>query len=280
MANGINQVNSLSGLFNKLVSELGGDTAKASQIFGKYLNNPDVYENLVKQGAVKTVVPSVTSIESMLASAIPTAATAGIAAPIVAAAQGGGGGGGGLLSSLGGFTAATGANFFAEKLANSAGGLSGPTSYATAEPTGASKYLVSPETGMSYQQYYESVLPRIRGTNAILRALGQAELPEPETPQEFVQRSADVLSQQQEEATNRMIRQTQANREFDVAIQSLATQGQVATEREKSLGAVQRQRVESGYNAASNMLNQAIKDIGARERYENNTTLAQLAQPV
>jgi len=277
MANGINQVNSLSGLFNKLVSELGGDTAKASQIFGKYLNNPDVYENLVKQGAVKTVVPSVTSIESMLASAIPTAATAGIAAPIVAAAQGGGGG---LLASLGGFATATGANFIAEKLANSAAGVAGPTSYATAEPTGASKYLVSPETGMSYQQYYESVLPRIRATNAIFRALGQAELPEPETPQEFVQRSADVLSQQQEEATNRMIRQTQANREFDVAIQSLATQGQVATEREKSLGAVQRQRVESGYNAASNMLNQAIKDIGARERYENNTTLAQLAQPV
>ena len=277
MANGINQIDSLSGLFNKLVLELGGDTAKASQIFGKYLNNPDVYENLVKQGAVKTVVPSVTSIESMLASAIPTAATAGIAAPIVAAAQGGGGG---LLSSLGGFAAATGANFFAEKLANSAGGIAGPTSYATAEPTGASKYLVSPETGMSYQQYYESVLPRIRATNAIFRALGQAELPEPETPQEFVQRSADVLSQQQEEATNRFIRQTQANREFDVAIQSLATQGQVATEREKSLGAVQRQRVESGYNAASNMLNQAIKDIGARERYENNTTLAQLAQPV
>ena len=277
MANGINQVSSLSGLFNKLVSELGGDTAKASQIFGKYLNNPDVYENLVKQGAVKTVVPSVTSVESMLASAIPTAATAGIAAPIVAAAQGGGGG---LLSSLGGFAAATGANFFAEKLANSAGGIAGPTSYATAEPTGASKYLVSPETGMSYQQYYESVLPRIRATNAIFRALGQAELPEPETPQEFVQRSADVLSQQQEEATNRMIRQTRANREYDAIIQSLASQGQVATEREKSLGAVQRQRVESGYNAASSMLNQVIKDIGARERYENNTTLAQLAQPV
>lgn len=277
MVNGTNQISNLSGLFNKLVSELGGDTAQASQIFGKYLNNPDVYENLVKQGAVKTVVPSVTSIESMLASAIPTAATAGIAAPIVAAAQGGGGG---LLSGLGGFAAATGANFFAEKLANSAGGIAGPTSYATAAPTGASKYLVSPETGMSYQQYYESVLPRIRATNAIFRALGQAELPEPETPQEFVQRSADVLSQQQEEATNRMIRQTQANREFDVAIQSLASQAQVATEREKSLGAVQRQRVESGYNAASNMLNQVIKDIGARERYENNTTLAQLAQPV
>jgi len=277
MANGTNQISNLSGLFNKLVSELGGDTAKASQIFGKYLNNPDVYENLVKQGAVKTVVPSVTGVESMLASAIPAAATAGIAAPIVAAAQGGGGG---LLSSLGGFAAATGANFFAEKLANSAGGIAGPTSYATAAPTGASKYLVSPETGMAYQQYYESVLPRIRATNAIFRALGQAELPEPETPQEFVQRSADVLSQQQEEATNRLIRQTQANREFDVAIQSLATQGQVATEREKSLGAVQRQRVESGYNAASNMLNQVIKDIGARERYENNTTLAQLAQPV
>jgi hypothetical protein len=278
MAYGTNQVSNLSGLFNKLVSELGGDTAQASQIFGKYLNNPDVYENLVKQGAVKTVVPSVTSIESMLASAIPTAATAGIAAPIVAAAQGGGGGG--LLASLGGFATATGANFIAEKLANSAAGVAGPTSYATAEPTGASKYLVSPETGMSYQQYYESVLPRIRATNAIFRALGQAELPEPETPQEFVQRSADVLSQQQEEATNRMIRQTRANREYDALIQSLATQGQVATEREKSLGAVQRQRVESGYNAASSMLNQVIKDIGARERYENNTTLAQLAQPV
>jgi hypothetical protein len=278
MTIGTSEVSNLSGLFNKLVSDLGGDTGKASQIFGKYLNHPGVYENLVKQGAVKTVVPSVTGVEAMLASAIPTAgaATAGIVAPIAAATQGGGG----LLASLGGFATATGANFIAEKLANSAAGVAGPTSYATAEPTGASKYLVSPETGMSYQQYYESVLPRIRATNAIFRALGQAELPEPETPQEFVQRSADVLSQQQEEATNRMIRQTRANREYDALIQSLATQGQVATEREKSLGAVQRQRVESGYNAASSMLNQVIKDIGARERYENNTTLAQLAQPV
>jgi hypothetical protein len=133
---------------------------------------------------------------------------------------------------------------------------------------------------MAYQQYYADQLYKTRNVNAILRALGQAELPEPETPQEFVQRSADVLSQQQEEATNRMIRQTRANREYDALIQSLASQGQVATEREKSLGAIQRQRVESGYNAASSMLNQVIKDIGARERYENNTTLAQLAQPV
>jgi hypothetical protein len=43
---------------------------------------------------------------------------------------------------------------------------------------------------------------------------------------------------------------------------------------------VQRQRVESGYNAASSMLNQVIKDVVARERYENNTTLAELAKPV
>lgn len=276
MAIGTNEVSNLSGLFNKLVSELGGDTAQAAQVFGKYLNQPDVYENLVKQGVVRTAVP--TGVEALLASAVPAAETAaaGLAAPIAAAASRGGG----ALAGLGGFLTATGANFLAEKLAGSAASAVSPTAYATAEPTGASKYLVSPETGMSYQQYYESVLPRIRATNAIFRALGQAELPEPETPQEFVQRSADVLSQQQEEATNRMIRQTRANREYDALIQSLASQGQVATEREKSLGAVQRQRVESGYNAASSMLNQVIKDIGARERYENNTTLAQLAQPV
>ena len=276
MAIGTNEVSNLSGLFNKLVSELGGDTAQAAQVFGKYLNQPNVYENLVKQGVIKTAVP--TGVEALLASAVPAAETAaaGLAAPIAAAASRGGG----ALAGLGGFLTATGANFLAEKLAGSAASAVSPTAYATAEPTGASKYLVSPETGMSYQQYYESVLPRIRATNAIFRALGQAELPEPETPQEFVQRSADVLSQQQEEATNRMIRQTRANREYDALIQSLASQGQVATEREKSLGAIQRQRVESGYNAASSMLNQVIKDIGARERYENNTTLAQLAQPV
>jgi len=276
MANGISEVSNLSGLFNKLVSELGGDTAQAAQVFGKYLNQPDVYENLVKRGVVRTAVP--TGIEAMLASAVPAAETAaaGLAAPIAAAASRGGG----ALAGIGGFLTATGANFLAEKLAGSAAATLSPTSYATVEPTGASKYLVSPETGMAYQQYYADQLYKTRNVNAILRALGQAELPEPETPQEFVQRSADVLSQQQEEATNRMIRQTRANREYDALIQSLASQGQVATEREKSLGAIQRQRVESGYNAASSMLNQVIKDIGARERYENNTTLAQLAQPV
>jgi len=214
------------------------------------------------------------------AKVLPTLLGAGGLGAGIAGTAAAAGGGGGLLNAIGGFAAATGANFVAEKLAGSAAGALGPTAYATAAPTGASKYLVSPETGMAYQQYYESVLPRIRGLNAVLRTFGQEELPLPESPQAFVQRSADVLSQQQEEATDRQMRLQGQAREYDALIQSLASQAQVATQREKSLGDVQRQRIESGYSAASSMLNQAIKDIAARERYENNTTLAQLAKPI
>jgi hypothetical protein len=271
----MDSIRDLGGFVSKFLDVAGGDPVKATHIFRTVLSDPDNYANFVKQGVIKTAVPAITGVEAAIASAAPSmgSAATNITAPIATAAAKGGGFFGGLLS-------ATGGNILADKIAQGVGGAVGPTQYARAEPSGASKYLVSPETGMSYQQYYESVLPRIRTTNAFLQAIGQAPLPEPETPQEFVQRSANVLSQQQEEATNRMIRQTQANREYDALIESLKSQAQVATEREKSLGAVQRQRVESSYNAASSMLNQAIKDVVARERYDNNTTLAELAKPV
>ena len=271
----MDSIRNLGGFVSKFLDVAGGDPVKATHIFRTVISDPDNYANFVKQGVIKTAVPAITGVEAAIASAAPSmgSAATNITAPIATAAAKGGGFFGGLLS-------ATGGNILADKIAQGIGAVVGPTQYARAEPSGASKYLVSPETGMSYQQYYESVLPRIRATNAFLQAIGQAPLPEPETPQEFVQRSADVLSQQQEEATNRIIRQTQANREYDALIQSLASQAKVATEREKSLGAVQRQRVESSYNAASSMLNQAIKDVVARERYDNNTTLAELAKPV
>lgn len=274
----MDRIRDLGGFVSKFLDVAGGDPVKATHIFRSVLNDPDNYANFVKQGIVKTAVPAVTGVEAAIAGAAPNigSAATNITAPIATAAAKGGG----FLAALGGLLSATGGNMLADKIAQGVGGVVGPTQYARAEPSGASKYLVSPETGMSYQQYYESVLPRIRATNAFLQAIGQAPLPEPETPQDFVQRSANVLSQQQEEATNRMIRQTQANREYDALIQSLQSQAQVATEREKSLGAVQRQRVESSYNAASSMLNQAIKDVVALERYDNNTTLAELAKPI
>jgi replicative DNA helicase len=54
----------------------------------------------------------------------------------------------------------------------------------------------------------------------------------------------------------------------------------VLKQREQSLGDVQRQRVQSGYQTASDLLSQTIKDVVARERYENNQALAEHAKAI
>jgi hypothetical protein len=109
--------------------------------------------------------------------------------------------------------------------------------------------------------------------------------------QEFIAGASAVKERELGGATQRKIQEIEAQRGYDVAIaeiarqaevekQRLASQAAVAAEREKSLGDIQRQRVESSYASASNLLNQAIKDVVARERYENNATLAELAKAI
>lgn len=139
---------------------------------------------------------------------------------------------------------------------------------------------------LAYEQYAASE----NFKRGLLNLLPGADLPRINT-QEALDLASGRRSRELSESTARRIQEIQAEggirlgiqqliKEADIERQRLASQAQVAAEREKSLGDIQRQRVESSYQTASDLLNQAIKDVVARERYENNTSLAELAKAV
>lgn len=207
-----------------------------------------------------------------LAKILPSLIPAGIGVGAAAAA------GPGLTSKLSDLAGAFGVNYAAERLANVGVGPT-PPPYAAAEPEG-SKYLFTPAAGLAYEQFYANENARRQFFNFLARSLGAEELPALETPAAFAARSAALTSRQMEEATARQIELEKAKRGYDLAIQQVASQADVSKQRLASLGDVQRQRVASSYDAATNMFNEALKNIAARERFENNATLAELAKPV
>ena len=108
---------------------------------------------------------------------------------------------------------------------------------------------------------------------------------------ELAQQSSSLKAEELQKATERSIQEKKVERGFDVQIaeiarqaeiekQRLASEAAIAAQREQSLGDIQRQRVESSYATASDLLSQTIKDVLARERYENNTALAELAKAI
>lgn len=160
-------------------------------------------------------------------------------------------------------------------------GATAPTQYPVSETAGRSKYFFAPELGLAYQQYYESILPRVRALNALSNSLGLGDIAqEPASPQEFAEFQTQLTEQQAENLTNRLIRETVAKEQFGYLGRGLEAQAQVETQKQKSLGDIQRQRVQSGYDAASSVLNKAIENVLARERFENNTAIAELAKPI
>lgn len=109
--------------------------------------------------------------------------------------------------------------------------------------------------------------------------------------EELISQASSLKAGELQKATERSIQEKKVERGFDVQIaeiarqaeiekQRLASEAAVAAQREQSLGDIQRQRVESSYATARDLLNQTIKDVVARERYENNTTLAELARAI
>lgn len=156
---------------------------------------------------------------------------------------------------------------------------------ASPQPTGRG-FLTTTAEDLAYEQY----AARENFNRALLNLLPGVDLPSID-PRQRLEQGAALRSKQLQEATQREIQKLQAEGGIKLGIQQLisqaavesqrlASQAQVAAEREKSLGDIQRQRVESSYQSASDLLNQAIKDVVARERYENNTSLAELAKAV
>lgn len=270
---GVKGVSNLSRVYTDLLNAFGGDAAKVKAVLG----DPQVFQSLVNAGVITTT--------GLGASAVPAAAAAAPAAipaaATVAASAGGGGLLGSVLSNSAKLAGALGLEVAAEKIA---GGLLGgvqPTQYPTGQPSGASKYFFSPELGLSYQQYYESVIPRVRALNEISNRFGLGDIAEePLDPQSFATFQAQLSEKQAESLSNRRIREIMAEKQFDYLSNALNAQSAVRQAQVKSLGDIQRQRVESGYTAAQGIMESALQNVLARERFENNPAIAELAKPV
>lgn len=270
---GVKGVSNLSRVYTDLLNAFGGDAAKVKAVLG----DPQVFQGLVNAGVITTT--------GLGASAVPAAAAAAPAAVPAAVNTAASAATGGLFGSVLGngakLAGALSLEVAAEKLA---GGLLGgvqPTQYPTGQPSGASKYFFSPELGLSYQQYYESVIPRIRALNEISNRFGLGDIAEePVDPQSFATFQAQLSEKQAESLSNRRIREIMAEKQFDYLSNALNAQSAVRQAQVKSLGDIQRQRVESGYTAAQGIMESALQNVLARERFENNPAIAELAKPV
>jgi hypothetical protein len=205
---------------------------------------------------------------------LPALIPAGIGAGATAAVAAGPG----VLSGLAGFGQAVGADYVAERLV---GGLTGAPqpAYVPADP-GGSKYLVTPDQQKAYIEFAAKENFKRSLYNYIAGAVGLPQMEPLERPEAYAERSAALTSRQMAEATEREIALERAKRGYDLAIQQVASQAELGKQRLQSLGDVQRQRVESGYGSVTNMFSDVMKNVVARERFENNATLAELAKPV
>lgn len=234
-----------------------------------------IVNKLVEAGARPADIPSLLPL--ILGGA--GVAGAGLAAASAPAAASAGGIGATAVRALG----ALGTEIGAEAIANRMFGQQ----YAPAspDPTGRG-FLTTTAEQLAYEQYAANENFR-RGLLNLLPGEDLARI----DPQAALAQASERKSRELGESTARRIQEIQAEggvrlgiqqliKEAEIERQRLASQAQVAAEREKSLGDIQRQRVESSYQTASDLLNQAIKDVVARERYENNTSLAELAKAV
>ena len=209
-------------------------------------------------------------IGKLLPALIPAVVGGGAAAAATA--------GPGVLASAGNFAKAVGADYVAERLVGGIAGSPQPA-YVPADP-GGSKYLVTPEQQKAYIEFAAKENFKRSLYNYVAKAVGLPEMPALEKPEAYAERSAALTSRQMAEATEREIALERAKRGYDLAIQQVLSQAELGKQRLQSLGDVQRQRVESGYTAATNMFSDVMKNVVARERFENNATLAELAKPV
>jgi hypothetical protein len=177
----------------------------------------------------------------------------------------------------------------------------GPSSYATADPTGRSKYFTSTTEQLAVEQYLNNERFR-RGLLSLIPGVRDALPPLPSREDivggfaggEFTGGAA-LREAQAESLTRREIEKIRAEKEFEYAarlaeaqasiqrqkIQSLSeAQARVESQKVSSLGDVQRQRIQSQYGTAGDLLDAAIKNIAFRDKIESANTLNELARAV
>ena len=138
-------------------------------------------------------------------------------------------------------------------------------------PMGGKGFIFSPQDMYQYTQYYNSPGARLA------RATG-VDMP---TPEKYRQDQIESVDQQMQASTARDILRTQAQKQAESEIrgmeleaalreQALVQEGKLGVQEISSLGDVQKQRVQSGYEAASNMLQKAIENIAYVEKLGND----------
>jgi len=190
----------------------------------------------------------------------------------------------------------------AEKLLfQPAGQAMGPSSYATADPAGASRYFTSTTEQLAVEQYLNnerfrrSLLSLIPGMGGVLPPLPTRE----DIVGGFVDGQftggAALREAQAQSLTAREIEKIKAERQFELQARLAEAQGRIEQEKVRaladaqarvesqkvsSLGDVQRQRLQSQYSTAGNLLESAIKNIAFRDKIESANTLTELARAV
>lgn len=186
-------------------------------------------------------------------------------------------------------------------LFNPAEGALGPSSLQSDAALGRSTYFTSPAQQLEAEKYLagerlkRQLLSVIPGLKDVLPPVPtREELVGGFRDGEFTGQAA-LTEAQARSLTAREIEKIRAEREFELQarlaeaqasiqrekIRALAeAQGKVESQKVQSLGEVQSQRLQSQYDAASNLLDSAIKNIAFRDRIESADTLTELARAV
>lgn len=186
-------------------------------------------------------------------------------------------------------------------LFNPAEGALGPSSLQSDAALGRSTYFTSPAQQLEAEKYLagerlkRQLLSVIPGLKDILPPVPtREELVGGFRDGQFTGQAA-LTEAQARSLTAREIEKIRAEREFELQarlaeaqasiqrekIRALAeAQGKVESQKVQSLGEVQSQRLQSQYDAASNLLDSAIKNIAFRDRIESADTLTELARAV
>ena len=170
---------------------------------------------------------------------------------------------GGIGSKLGPLSNAVGAEILVGGTGSLLSTIFGSQNPANTVPMGGKGFIFSPQDMYQYTQYYNSPGARLA------RATG-VDMP---TPDQYRQGQIESVDQQMQASTARDITRMQAQKQAESEIrgmeleaalreQALIQEGKLGV----TLGEVQKQRVQSGYEAASNMLQKAIENIAYVEK--------------
>jgi hypothetical protein len=173
----------------------------------------------------------------------------------------------------------------AEILANQIPGAIGAVNQATAPKSAGfapvGKYFLGPESAAAYEQLLLEQIPKRELYNFISNVFGRGDIfGELPSTDEFINKALERQLIQAQDLTRREIEKIRAEKEFDYMARAMEAQAGVRKQELSSLGDIQRQRVESGFDAAKNMFNEAIKTIYAKENLASSPVLQQLATAI